>query len=107
MSVALYEFYCTCILTNMYMYCAVHVYTAHVHVIAIQICNLCTHHTPHATHTPLQEQTHTDRRESIRLKEELQVYKTRTERLSKLQSAMRSQEHKLEDVDAAMKKITV
>ena len=35
------------------------------------------------------------------------MYKTRTERLSKLQSAMRSQEHKLEEVDAAMKKITV
>ena len=35
------------------------------------------------------------------------MYKTRTERLNKLQSAMRSQEQKLEDVDAAMKKITV
>ena len=35
------------------------------------------------------------------------MYKTRAERLNKLQSAMRSQEHKLEDMDAAMKKITV
>ena len=50
---------------------------------------------------------HSDRRESIRLKEELQVFKTKAERLSKLQSAMKSQEHKLEDVDAAMKKIAV
>ena len=54
-----------------------------------------------------QEQTHSDRRESIRLKEELQVYKAKAERLGKLQSAMKSQEHKLEDVDAAMKKIAV
>ena len=54
-----------------------------------------------------QEQTHADRREVIRLKEELLVYKTKAERLSSLQSAMRTQEHKLEDIDAAMKKITV
>ena len=43
----------------------------------------------------------------IKLKEELQVFKTKAERLNSLQSAMRTQEHKLEDVDAAMKKITV
>ena len=35
------------------------------------------------------------------------MFKTRADRLNKLQSAMKSQEHKLEDVDAAMKKITV
>ena len=35
------------------------------------------------------------------------MYKAKAERLGKLQSAMKSQEHKLEDVDAAMKKIAV
>jgi hypothetical protein len=58
------------------------------------------------TNKKLQEQTHADRREVIRLKEELLVFKTKAERLSSLQSAMRTQEHKLEDIDAAMKKIT-
>ena len=104
MSVTLYKFYCI-----LYMYIDKHVYVVYMHVhtcrlhVYVRFDTLAHTH----THTSLQEQTHSDRRESIRLKEELQVYKTRTERLSKLQSAMRSQEHKLEDVDAAMKKITV
>lgn len=57
------------------------------------------------TNKKLQEQTHVDRKENVKLKEELQALKAKISRMEKLETEMRSQEQQLEDVDAARKKI--
>ncbi len=49
----------------------------------------------------LQSQAHTDRREVIRLKEEVQGSRSKVTRLEKQQSEMKSQEERLEDIDGA------
>ncbi len=49
----------------------------------------------------LQSQAHTDRREIIRLKEEVQGSRSKVTRLEIQQSEMKSQEERLEDIDGA------
>lgn len=55
----------------------------------------------------LMEQTHVDRKVIIKLTEQLQSSKAKLERMEKLQIEMKNQEHQLEDMDAAKRKITV
>lgn len=49
----------------------------------------------------LQSQAHTDRREIVRLKEEVQGSRAKVSRLQLQQSEMKNQEQRLEDIDGA------
>lgn len=56
----------------------------------------------------LQSQAHSDRREIIRLKEEVQGSRAKVSRLEKQTSEMKTQEERLDDIDgASSRKMTV
>jgi len=59
------------------------------------------------TNKKLQSQAHTDRREIIRLKEEIQGARTKISRLEKQQSELKDSHDGIDDIDGAGSKLNV